>query len=628
MFDACLSFLLRSAALVVSAGWLLSALGALTLTGYGIAVGLALAALWLGGQKFPPLIFRNSFRRPLNWWRRRRVLPLLFLVISALIGLGSVLHAPNNFDGLSYRAPRVLNWLAAHHWHWITTALEPTNYMMANYEWLTAPLLAATHNLHYTVVINWISFAVLPPLFFSLLRNFGVPRRVAYDWMWVFPSGCLIALLAGGIGNDLLGLAMILAGLHFARRFTERGSNHFLFDALLAAGFATGVKLTNVPLALFVAIVLLQNVRKFLAHARIAVAGCLLAALVSGLIPLVLNYRQTGSVLGTTSGVDQTTHPVAGWLGNGLIVAVGALAPPVFPGARQASALAERALPENLAAWLHRHYPKFNLSANELPQEEGGALGLGLTLVCAVMLWVWWRSRHQVNIATGLNVWQRRAWWAWLIFALAVLCAKLGTGPPAPRNLLPWFALALAPGIGFFSRARLASVRLWRSVTVLAMLSVLPALLLTPSRPLIPPACIQRAAQMAGASAAVQSRLASVYGSYALRADPFAEIRGLLPAASTPLGLVSSGEEPVAAWWKPYGQRRCEFLLSAADVAAARQRGVQYVVIEREACEKFFGSDVPGWLAQNQAQAIQTFEVIIFASRPPKQFTLAHLATP
>ncbi|MFM2082891.1 MAG: hypothetical protein RL380_1582, partial [Verrucomicrobiota bacterium] len=353
MFDILLSLLARLATTAVLLGWLLSACGALTLHGYLLAGLPATGALvFAARRKLSPPDLENIFRRPAAWWSRRRKLPLLFLLLLALIALGSVLHEPNNFDGLSYRTPRVLCWLDAHRWHWINTLFEPTNYMMANYEWLAAPLLAATHSLRLTVVINWLAFALLPPLLFSLLRQFGAHRRVAYDWMWVFPSGYLLVMLAGGIGNDLLGLAAILAGLHFARRFTERGETHFLFDALVAAGFATGVKLSNLPLAGFVLLVLLKNPAQLFARARVLVGGCVVAAAVSGLVPLALNFQHTGSPLGTTSQTDQTTHPVAGLLGNGLIVASTAVAPPIFPGARQITARVEQLLPTRLANWL------------------------------------------------------------------------------------------------------------------------------------------------------------------------------------------------------------------------------------------------------------------------------------
>ena len=147
------------------------------------------------------------------WWKRRRLLPLIFLFTFLLIVCGSVLYEPNNFDGLTVRIPRVLYWMGQHHWYWIKTPFPELNYLLPNYEWLTVPIFLATGGFHAAVAINWISFLFLPSLFFTLLRAFGTPRRLAWDWMWIFPSGYLIAIQAGSISNDLPGLTAILAAL-------------------------------------------------------------------------------------------------------------------------------------------------------------------------------------------------------------------------------------------------------------------------------------------------------------------------------------------------------------------------------------------------------------------------------
>jgi hypothetical protein len=178
-----------------------------------------------------------------RWLKQRRWLPLIFLFTTTLIFIGSALHEPNNFDGLSYREPKVLYWLDAQRWHWIASPYEAVNYTLPNYEWLTVPFFLVTRGFHSTVIINWISFLFLPSLFFTLMRAFGARGRAAFDWMWLFPTGYIIALEAGGIGNDLVGMAALLAALHCASRFVRDGKGGQLFDALLAAAFCTGVKM-------------------------------------------------------------------------------------------------------------------------------------------------------------------------------------------------------------------------------------------------------------------------------------------------------------------------------------------------------------------------------------------------
>ena len=44
--------------------------------------------------------------------RFRRPLPLIYLVVLVLVFAGAISHAPTNYDGLTYRLPRMLNWLS------------------------------------------------------------------------------------------------------------------------------------------------------------------------------------------------------------------------------------------------------------------------------------------------------------------------------------------------------------------------------------------------------------------------------------------------------------------------------------------------------------------------------------
>ena len=629
MFDWLLSLGIRLAALAVVLGWLLSACGLLELRGYllaGVPAAVAVVLLSSRGRSWSWDIFNP--RRAVVWWERKRPLPLLYLLSFALVVPGSLWHEPNNFDGLSYRAAKVLFWLKAHHWCWIYSPYSPINHTLPNYEWLTVPLFLATGGFHSTVIINWLAFLLVPPLFFSFLRALGANGRLAWDWMWLFPSGYIIVMLAGGIGNDLLGLTTILAGLHFARRFAASGNGGFLLDALLAAGFCTGVKLSNLPLAAFVLIFLLKEPRRLLAKKVTLASGIVLGALASALIPLLLNRAHSGSILGG-GHEDLVSSPAAGWIGNSLIMLVGAMAPPIFPAAGKAAALLESALGNPLVSWLQSHYGKFTLKLNELPQEEGGGLGLGITLGVIICLVSWARSRKGAARPVGsasLLPWQWAAYWTCLGIGLAALTAKLGTGPAVPRNLLPWSPLVLGPVLALLGRVGGASARLWRIAAPLIMLSVLPALLLTPSRPLVPPGTLIALAERAHLGAAAVERLRSAYGVYAQRADPFIAIRQVIPPDVEAIGLVSDGGEPTAAWFKPFGRRWPVYLLSAGDVEAARSSGkVSYVVIKEPYCEECFKMPAARWSEKFRAQPIQSFEVRVFASWAPIRYTVVRL---
>ena len=183
-----LSIAVRLTSTAVILGWLLSAMRAIEHPGLSARRPARPAA---GRNSCPARssptgsFYYTSYRKLACWWCRRRLLPLIFLLTFALLAIGSVLYEPNNFDALSYRSPKVLYWLDQGHWHWIKANYEAMNYTMSNFEWLTVPLFLLTHGFHVAVVVNWIAFLLLPPLFFSLLRAFGATGRVAYDWMWL-----------------------------------------------------------------------------------------------------------------------------------------------------------------------------------------------------------------------------------------------------------------------------------------------------------------------------------------------------------------------------------------------------------------------------------------------------------
>lgn len=602
-------------------------MGELNPRGYILAgIPVVLIVLYFARPQISQPMRMSAFKRLGLWWKQRRPLPLIYCATLLLIVFGSILHEPNNFDGLSYRIPKVLYWLHQQHWHFIDAPYTPINHTLPNYEWLTIPFFLLTGGFHSTVVINWVAFLFIPSLFFSLLRAFGTSNRFAYDWMWILPSGYIIAMQAGGIGNDLLGLTTILAALHCARRFVATGRNSFLFDALLAAGFCTGIKLSNLPLAAFVLILLLKNAKRPRSHAGILCVAIPLAALVSALIPLILNFLNSGSILGTTSGEDQTSNPIAGILANGLIMLVAAMSPPLFPGANKITALLEHQLPAGLLSWLHEYYVKFSLRINELPQEENGALGLGITLAIILCLTLRKGRNCPPAFSNGEFLhWQRRAWWGFLVFSLLVLFAKLGTGPAFPRNMLPWFPLLLAPVLSVIGYEQICRSRLWRLGAAVICMSVLPGLLLTPSRPLIPPKILYRAGEIARVSPASLERLVIAYEVYEERSDPFTEIKNALPPGVKEIGLISDGSEPTAAWWKPYGSRRCVYLLSEQKISDARESGLQYVVLEEAACQKYFDMDISRWLETQHASVITTTEVRISAAERPRAYTLAKL---
>ncbi|PWU14619.1 MAG: hypothetical protein C5B50_16925 [Verrucomicrobia bacterium] len=671
-FDGLLSIWIRAATAAVMLGWVLSALGALDGRGYliaGVIVVALLLAGWRGvfptsprddgclpgsagisareseqvdprGQDGPGRTCHDAPRYAALrcCWRP---LPFLFLLALVLTVVGSILYEPDNFDGLSYRIPRVLHWLTEHRWHWANVPYQEINYMLPNYEWLTVPFYLATGSFHSTVVINWIAFLLVPPLFFSLLRAFGTPLGTAYDWMWILPLGYLIALQAGGIGNDLLGLTMILAALHCAWRFNRTDRGVYLFDAVLAAAFCTGIKASNIPLAGFVLIILLRGPGRLLAHRFALGVSIVLGALCSAIVPMALNWLHTGSVLGAPPGQDQVQELPVGWIGNGLILGVSMWTPPICPGAAHVSDLMERSLGRGLGSWLHAHYKKFELGFSELPQDSGLGLGVTLALLLSVLLWaVYSRCESKVQSPKSkvgqtaaarrsspqFFPWQIGLYWAWLGFSLLVLLGRLGTGPAFPRNVLPWYPLLLAPLLARIGGEHISRSKIWRIAAPLAVFTVIPPLILTPERPILPSSVVLNVAAKCGVKGPALERARIVYDTYQKRPNPFGELLEALPPGLSTLGLVTDGQEPTSAWWLGRGKRKCVYLLTEDQVAQARaKQDPAYVVLRDRGCQLYFHSEIAEWVSTHRATEIKTAHIRIRAREEPATFALVKL---
>ncbi|HUS37034.1 MAG TPA: hypothetical protein VM680_16940, partial [Verrucomicrobiae bacterium] len=163
------------------AGWTLSALHSLNAIGYAISLIIFFGAL---GFSFAKSNAFNRFNKRPLLKRLKRPFPLAFLILTAMAILGGALYLPNNFDGLAYRTPRVLNWLAEGQWHWIHSHVGNLNTRGAAFEWITAPLFALTKTDRLEFLINAICFLFLPGRIFAVLTRLGVRPRVAWHWMW------------------------------------------------------------------------------------------------------------------------------------------------------------------------------------------------------------------------------------------------------------------------------------------------------------------------------------------------------------------------------------------------------------------------------------------------------------
>jgi hypothetical protein len=620
-------WILGSAA-CVSAGWILSALHQINLTGYAVfffvlGTGLAVAckrprredraACARIGAKWAARILRR-FRRPL---------PLLFFLTAAMAIAGGALHAPNNYDALTYRFPRVLHWWAASGWHWIATPNERMNLSGTGFEWLMMPLFAATHCDRFFFLINIVSYLLLPSLVFLVFVAAGVARRVAWLWMWLLPAALCYAMQAGSISNDTIAVTYFLSAIYFALQARRTGNVCNLWLAFLAAGLLTGVKASNLPLLLPVAWAIWPALGLMEKRFGSSIAVVLLSLLVSYLPMAALNQHYAGNWAGDPNNIEKirVQKPWAGILGNGLQLGLQSLEPPFLPLARTVELWVWDRFPESLQTTLKDDFPRFGVGFRELPQEESAGVGIGITVLGIISIVAALRFRRQ-NQARP-TVWAERQGliiglltWA----ALLVYMSKLGSESTS-RLIAAYYPLLLLPLLLSPAQSFLVRQRWYRALAVCAGTIALMAVILTPSRPLWPAEHFFAWAVQRFPGNALIARASTVYSVYRSRNDLFASLRQSIPESVPVIGLIAGGDDAESSLWRPFGARRVMHVLEGD---RSQQSNLHWFVVKNDVIGRGTPEDFDQWLQRNGGALIARQSVTEKVGRGPETWSVVH----
>ncbi len=604
---------------LICAGWLLAALHWLNSTGYILALlpAIFLAMVWL---KQNPL----EFQLQKVVCRSRRPLPAIFFLLAALVFLGGILYAPNNFDALTYRLPRMLNWLAAGKWFWISTINERQNYSGVDWEWIAMPFLALLRSDRGMFLINALGFLLMPGLLFSIFRQLGVARKVAWTWMWLMPLAYGYLTQAGSIGNDFLGALFCLLSIYFGLRVRHSGRLTDVWLALLAAALLTGVKLSNLPLALpcFVAVwPALRQLKKNLAGS-VAVLG--MAAVISALPIMALNQIYAGSWNGDPQNEYrmQIKKPVVGLLGNGFLQMEQSLVPPVLPGSNKIHKQLFQALPESVK----EGFPRLaSVKINELPGEEGAALNLAIMLPLLIVSMLTFCGFCRAGLLKNIfYLWPPPVMAAWV--ALLVCMAKLGS-EAGPRLMLPYYPLVLVPWLLLSAQNYLLRHRAWRVFLMLTAIAALPVLVLSMSRPLWPAQTVTARLARTHPNSQNLQRLATTYAAYAHRNDILAPLRSALPDDAREIGFIAGKNDTSYSLWHPFGQRLVKDL--RPDIGHFLQHpSVEWVVVKEDIWPEISPIPFEKWAQGHSAKIVLTQSIIELVSAGPQKWSLLHIENP
>ena len=624
--------------LATVAGWTLSAFRALNKTGYAIFFCVAAVLIWFGRNRLHvfPSNQEKGWKRLMR--RFRQPLPLAFAVLCLLVLLGGLLYAPTNHTALTYRFPRVLQWLEHGHWFWIHTLNYRMNDRACGIEWLSAPLLLFTKSDRGLFLLNFIPFLLLPGLIFSLFTRAGVLPKVAWQWMWLLPTGYTFLLQAGSAGNDTFPTVYALAAVDFACRgwFSRRPSD--LWYSILAAALLTGAKASNLPLLLpwFVALVPLfiggkTDTKKagISSQRPMTVAVIFLGLLASFLPTAILNIHYchdwSGLALERT-GMDMK-NPFVGVWGNAFLFLLDNLVPPFFPAASWWNANALNVLPRAVVTPLVANFESSFHWLWELPTEDWVGLGFGVSWLAFIAAIAGRKAPSRGspdsarrNVMT-LSIRRGICLGGWL--ALLAYCVKSGMATGA-RLISPYYPFLLPLLLTGANQGEIVRRRWWKICVWFVVILSIPVLLLAPARPLWPACTILSSLDNRYPGHKLISRALKVYSIYSTRADPLAAVRELLPPRLAIVGFLARGDDTDISLWRPYGSRRVEHLLVSDPPAYITQQGIEYIVAG-EINFELSGTTFAAWQKQTGAELIATTNATLRVSEGPQQWYILRM---
>jgi hypothetical protein len=315
-------------------------------------------------------------------------------------------------------------------------------------------------------------------------------------------------------------------------------------------------------------------------------------------------------------------------LGNSLLLGQQLFMPPYLPGVPNVNAWLKQNLPDSWKHRLENGFPRYFMGRlNELPQEEGASLGLGITLL--LLLGVFAPGcRAGKNQSAGLSKWKissvgLAAWVATLFFMM-----KMGS-EAGPRLMLPYYPLGMIPVLILPRQALLARCAGWRTLAVLVALSVLPCLILTPSRPVWPTQAVIRWLARHQPESAFTQRVKTVYSCYQNRNDLLAPLRVQLPEDATKVGFIAGENDPEYALWRPFGRRRVIDLWDGTPQSpVSLPPDVEWIVVKRAVWQEVSPVPLEEWATQHGIEIVFSVPIQAFASGTEETWCLLHVRKP
>jgi hypothetical protein len=633
MFTLVRAWILLSA-LLVGAGWILSAVHQLNRVGYGIVFALAAGAFFCWQrqsqwrlQKSPAQLF-HKFRQ-----RFVRPAPLLFLILAAATFAGGALYLPANGDSNAYRIPRVLHWLGAGQWHWIHTGDLRMNIAGCGFEWLAAPLILFTHSYRFMFLINWISLLLLPGLIFDVFTRLDVRPRVAWWWMWLLSSGWCYVFQAETDINDSFAVIYALGSVSFALRARAGGRMADWWFSLLCAALLTGAKQTCIPLVALWGIMVWPGLRPMWLRPGRTLAIVAVAVLVSALPLIAINLHQAGNWMGMPSRAADTTgwawnnttldSPFWGIIGNTFCLTVQNLKPPIFPWASAWNDAMQHFTHTPAGA----HFASFENFArlDNSTGDSNAGIGLGVCLMTLLSL-AWARKLKSAPGVQGQDLTDRRQWWLRLApwGVLLLFMAKVGTYQNA-RQMAPYYVFLFPSLLVASGHSRLVRKIAWQWLVYAVMAVTILLLILSRGKQLFPAQTLFGRLHEKYPHSRIVARLAVSFSTPTFLRTQQTAFQNDLPPGETTIGYYTTFNctaEP--GLWQPLGSRRIERVIPGDSPAELRRKPIHYVVVDEQAL-LHSNQTIGEWLKLYDAELVKEVAFMIQWEQPPHHLYLVRL---
>ena len=615
------------------AGWSLSAIHQLN----AIGLLLVIPAAWilmarLIGLGWPPLPSSSTATR----WRKRfsKPFPAAFLLLATLSFVGGFLYAPNNFDALIYRMPRVCHWLMAEQWEWISTTKNNLNTRSAGFEWWTAPMFAILRTDRLVFLINLVSFLFLPGLIFSLFRQMGVAHKVARAWMWLLPTGYCFVLQAASVGNDMLTAFFAIAAFDFGFRWKRSGAYSSFALALVSAAMMTAIKPVTLPLLLPFAVLFFGMWKPALSKPLKTAALAVLFALSSFLPTAIINIRHCGDWTGAAAENVKlgSVEPLIGIPTNIINTTIQNIVPPVFPLASTWNRIVPDLFPPS---YIEANLRSFELggarfSLTDFQGEENAGIGMGLSLLLILSLLLGLRFKSPRSLVsqdrcTGRNA--RLIMGALFSIALLAYFSRAGMSTVA-RHIAPFYPFIFALLLSGRCQQAVISSRLWRWAAAASLIAALALVIIVPSRPLWPSRTLL--AQVNESSPRILQRAKTGYDVYSQRSDGLTPVRLALPPDASFVGYLTHSWSPELPLWKPYMKQRIRHILPTENLQSLKAEGLRYLILNTENFETHRKISPEKWVEQGGGIILKKIPLQLLAKFAPVEWWVVEIppATP